>query len=308
VKLRNSLTLVVLLGSWPATAEAYCRTRTCDVDETCETDKDGCSLGTKIWWPNGCLTFAVQRDGSKMQDISPKDALQVAEDAFAFWTDTECHRGGSPPLTFVAQGEVRCNSPEYNCAPGDWNANVIMFQDEYWPHHPGALAVTCVTMNLDTGEILDADIELNTPWFDFALPGETEGEDLRTVLTHEAGHFLGLNHSHIDGSVMFEEYDANQIFSSLSDDDLAGICEIYPGADDDPKCDPPELPDNTRCVGASECEPIPGDPGCSCREGPPHRQAGGGAFFGAFAFGLAWVLRRRAIARPRGLACRSSGL
>lgn len=296
MKLRNSLTLLALLGSWPATAEAYCRTRTCDVDENCEIDKDGCSLGTKTWWPSGCLTFAIQRDGSPLQNISAKAALEVAEEAFAFWTDTECHRGGSPPLTFIGQGEVRCKAPEYNCAPDDWNANVIMFQDDFWPHHPGALAVTCVTMNLDTGEILDADIELNTPYFDFALPGETRGEDLRTVLTHEVGHFLGLNHSHVDGSVMFESYESDLIFSSLSDDDIAGICETYPGAEKDPKCDPPELPDDTSCVGASECVPVAGDPGCSCREGPPRSQTGGAAFLGLLAFGAALALRRRSLA------------
>jgi len=294
VKLRNSLTLLVLLGSWPATAEAYCRTRTCDVDNSCEIDDDGCSIGTKIKWPNGCLTFAVQRDGSPAENIKASDVFGVAEEAFALWSDSECHRGGSPPLTFVEQGEVRCRTPEFNCAPEDWNANVIMFQDDGWYHDAAALAITCVTMNLDSGEILDADIEINTPYFDFALPGEAEGADLRTVLTHEAGHFLGLSHSHLKGSVMYEWYDQTAIFSSLSDDDIGGICEVYPGADDDPKCEAPELPDDTRCVGASECVAVPGDPGgCSCREGPPRSGAGNAAFFGMIACAGVVVLRRR---------------
>lgn len=266
VRLSLLLLLSFLLAA-PRPAQAYCRTRTCDADNTCEI-ADGCSIGgKKARWPNGCLTFAIQRDGSALQGISADDARKVAENAFALWTDSACFQGGSPPLSFHVQPDVRCRDPEYNCHPDDWNANVIMFQDEGWQHGPSTLAVTCVTMNLNTGEILDADMEINTtpPYFDFALPGGGNGADLHTVLTHEAGHFLGLNHSDLHGAVMYEFYDDQVLISSLSDDDVAGVCDIYGHADDDPKCRAPELPDNTRCVGASECVPTKkGTEGCTC--------------------------------------------
>lgn len=295
---RNSLTLLLLLGSWPATAQAYCRTRTCDVDESCDKGNDGCSVGgKKAYWPNGCLTFAMQRDGSALQDISSRDAGKVAEDAFALWTNSECHRGGSPPLTFVVQDEVSCHAPEYNCDPKDWNANVIMFQDRDWPHDPSALAVTCVSMNLDTGEILDADMEINTtpPYFDFALPGDSEGDDLHMVIAHEAGHFLGLNHSMLEGAVMFANRKPDVLLSSLSDDDIAGICDIYGGKDGDPKCDAPELPSDTDCVGTSECVAVTDPEGCSCREGAPPGRGGSGALLALFA-GIAAMAGRRRLA------------
>jgi len=289
--------LLLLLGSWPAAAQAFCRTRTCDVDEQCETGKDGCSVGGKeAYWPNGCLTFSIQRDGSKLQDISAPDVAKVAEDAFALWTNTECHRGGSPPLTFVIQDEVSCHVPEFNCDPKDWNANVIMFQDRGWPHGSQALAVTCVTMNLDTGEILDADMEINTtpPDYDFALPGDPTGDDLHMVITHEAGHFLGLNHSTLTGAVMFGEYQSGVLLSGLSDDDIAGICDIYGGRDGDPKCEAQELPSDTDCVGQSECVPVVTDEGCSCREGaPPSRAGGRWTLLGLFAWVAVIATRRR---------------
>lgn len=213
------------------------------------------------------MTFAVERDGSPHEDLSARDVRKVAEQAFALWTDSECHRGGSPPLTFVELGEVACDQPEYNCDPKDWNTNVILFQDDGWIHDVAALAITGVTMNLDTGEILDADIEINTPGFDFVLPGDPTGADLRTVLMHEAGHVLGLDHPDIHGTIMYGLYDQTALYSSLSDDDLAGICEIYGGKGSDPECNVPELPDDTACVGKSPCVPVSSDPGCSCREG-----------------------------------------
>lgn len=298
VTLRTLLTVLALLGTWPASAQAYCRTYTClsdDSDDVCEI-VDGCPVGGKpVRWPSGCVAFAVQRDGSSLRDLAAPDVLNVAEAAFAIWTDSECHRGGSPPFTFVQQGEVSCRQPEYNCDPTDWNTNVIMFQDEGWPHASAALAITCVTMNLDTGEILDADIELNTPGFDFALPGDPHGADLRTVLTHEVGHVLGLDHPNIPGTVMHATYDHTTLISSLSDDDLAGICDIYGGKDSDPRCKLPELPQATECVGESPCRPVSGDAGgCSCRAGAPAGGKGGPLIVALFALAGAASLRRRA--------------
>lgn len=295
--LRTSLTFFLLLGSWPATAYAYCRTHTCLSDRTCEV-VDGCEVGGKpVRQPNGCVTFAVQRDGSALEDLSARDVLNLAEDAFALWTDSECHRGGSPPFTFTALGEVSCHQPEYNCDPKDWNTNVIMFQDEAWHLDPNALAITAVTMNLDTGEILDADIEINTHWHEFALPGKLDGADLRTVIMHEAGHVLGLDHPNIPGTVMHAFYDRNALVSSLSDDDLEGICAVYGGKDSDPKCKVAELPEDTECVGASPCVPGPSDEyACSCREAGAPRAGGGAAtLLGLFAVAGAAALRRRSL-------------
>jgi MYXO-CTERM domain-containing protein len=238
------------------------------------------------------VTFAVERDGSPLEDLSARDALKVAEQAFALWTDSECHRGGSPPLTFVGLGEIACDRHEYNCDPKDWNTNAILFQDDGWFHDGAALAITGVTMNLDTGEILDADIEINTPGFDFVLPGELGGADLRTVLMHEVGHVLGLDHPDTHGTIMYGRYDETALYSSLSDDDVAGICAIYGGKDTDPECDVPELPDDGECVGESPCVPA-SDPGCSCRQGaaPTDPATGFWALFGVL---CATLFRRRA--------------
>lgn len=277
-------------------SHGYCRTKTCDTDNSCEKDDRGCSVGGKpARWPDGCLIFAVQRHGSKLQGISADDTLDVAKDAFALWTDAPCHSGGSPPLTITEQGKVACHVPEYNCGPQDWNANVLMFQDEGWPHDSAALAITSITMNLTTGEILDADTEINTtpPYFDFSLPGQGVGADLHTVIAHEAGHFLGLDHSNLHGALMFRSYDVNVLVSSLSDDDIAGICDIYGGQDDDPSCTVPELPEDTSCVGESSCAPTD-EPGCACRWAGARTQGPSFLWLAlGLAAGLAVTIKRR---------------
>lgn len=298
--LRISLTLLILFASWPTTAEAYCRTHTCQSDASdinCEL-VEGCWVGgVPVRWRSGCVTFAVERGGSPLEGLAAPDVLKVAKQAFAFWTDSECHRGGSPPLTFIELGEVGCAQPEYNCDPKDWNTNVILFQDDGWFHDEAALAITAVTMNLDTGEILDADIEINTLGFDFVLPGESRGADLRTVLMHEAGHVLGLDHPDFHGTIMYGLYDQTALYSSLGDDDIAGICEIYGGRETDPKCPVPQLPDDTACVGKSPC--VAPEPSCSCRQGAAPVSPAAAIWALAIA-GMACWRRRTAVASRDG--------
>ncbi|HEU5073080.1 MAG TPA: hypothetical protein VFU02_02890, partial [Polyangiaceae bacterium] len=89
--LRTPLIVLALLGTWPTSAQAYCRTYTClagDTDDICEI-VDGCPVGGKpVRWPSGCVTFAVQRDGSPLEDLAAPDVSKVAEEAFALWTDS----------------------------------------------------------------------------------------------------------------------------------------------------------------------------------------------------------------------------
>jgi MYXO-CTERM domain-containing protein len=50
--------------------------------------------------------------------------------------------------------------------------------------------------------------------------------DLQAILTHEAGHFLGLAHSVDTSAIMYAFYSPGSIH--LTPDDVAGICTIYP--------------------------------------------------------------------------------
>ena len=121
------------------------------------------------------------------------------------------------------------------------------------PYDPRAFAVTIVWHNTSTGEILDADMMINDqrfvpggraggPYADCPDSGCTGSDaDLRGIVTHEAGHFIGIGHCNpIDKddpndpcvvATMFAQADRNAVEKrSLAPDDINAVCDIYSSA------------------------------------------------------------------------------
>ena len=198
-------------------------------------------------WTTLPVAFALAAPGSKTLGLSPVGDLAVAT---AAWARPSC----SAFRATVAASAV-------TASPGDDGLNVIFFEDASWPVElvPQALGQTVIHQNAD-GSMHDADIFLNGVDSAFSLQGEAGTVDVRSVLTHEIGHALGLAHSPDPAATMYPTL-AGRAWRSLEADDRAGVCALYPGKGSG-GCDEAPCPAGFYCVAAA-CE-RPREPAAVC--------------------------------------------
>jgi hypothetical protein len=291
-----------------AQGHAFCLTRTCEPPDQCKI-VDGCNMsGHVLFWASSTVSFDVQKDSSCVKNLdrtcqlladgTPKIAItsdtleQVVTTAFGTWMAADCGKDTQgndthPNIRLKDLGQIECAKPEYNKTGP--NANVITFHDSTWPYSTSSgadtLALTTVFFDGDTGEIYDANVEINSNLQTFALSdAQYPTVDLNSVLTHELGHFLGLSHSSFTSATMFSNYDEGM--KTLESDDVAAICQSLPPGRDTVDTDLPRHGFSTDCgVAEKGC--------CSSTIGGPSPS---GQRLGLWAFGLglcAFVARGR---------------
>jgi MYXO-CTERM domain-containing protein len=258
---------------WARDSLAFCQATTCDEKtETCRTE-GGCVVeGSPQHWESRCLSFGVQNAGSPLRHISYRVVDDIMRKAFSQWMNADCGGGAHPSFEMwdlgAPYGGIICDSPEFNALKP--NANVVMFRDHDWPYEgvKWMLAQTSTIFDTRTGALLDADIEINSfkqniTTTDLVAP---DSQDLQAILTHEAGHFLGLAHSNNEKATMFHNYEAGDLnYRSLHPDDMAGICAVYPPDRDAPMCVAPSPPHgfSLYCGGGDE-DGTASATGCTC--------------------------------------------
>ena len=283
-------------------AHAFCRTTTVSIPPdyippnagACWSDDP--TSGLPVYWLNACVGYSINQDAS--HEVSFDQAQTGMETAFAQWTNATCaNAGGTSKASIDVRflGPVACHKVEYNQNGG--NANIIMFDDKVWPYNDAnnTLGLTTVTYNIDTGELYDADMELNTAQQTLTVTGPVppDGFDFLSIVTHESGHFFGMAHSQDTSATMYAHYTQGATsMRNLTADDIAGICTIYPsngtrtaaaGAIPEGPCDPtPRHGYSTTCGGGG---------GCSASPTPARGSAGIAAMLALVALGLR---RRRA--------------
>lgn len=293
---------IVLASAEPA--HAFCRTTTIGIPANYNPVDRGCfDEGLYLFWRNQCVSYSVSEQASRVANFNT--ATTIIDRAFARWPSISCN-GAQAGISVTNIGSTSCTEVRYN--PNSANQNMVVFRDDGWPYSDSfsTLGLTTVTFNADTGEIFDADMEINSSQRNL-IAGEDipkTGFDLESVVTHEAGHFFGLAHSQDKTATMYASYaPGTTALRTLSADDGKGLCEIYPdnatrtvspkasqtGAIASEACNPEPRHGYTRL-----CEETPEDSSCAVTPSTKSpAPIGSLAIAGAFGVGLFAARRRR---------------
>jgi MYXO-CTERM domain-containing protein len=280
------------LPSTAAAEEGWQRTQTCyrtdpDPAWVCAVDE----VPKGVYWLPRTVEYAIDVKGGDDHvsgpDGPPQDVIDAIEAGAEAWNEVGCSE-----FTLVNRGVVDvdaevaavndCSGALANglriCAKD--RTNHIVWVDD-WQYSGAIYALTSTTFNVATGEISDADIELNDRWT-FATDSDPNHTDLQNTMTHEFGHFVGFDHNDDPESTMYftaPEFETRK--RTLEPLDEAGMCEVYP-----------ELTEAQRRALQQELDERSGeDQGCCATSpGAPRRAPLGLA---ALALGLIAGLRRR---------------
>ncbi|MBC7793799.1 MAG: matrixin family metalloprotease, partial [Clostridia bacterium] len=195
----------------------------------------------------GPVTYRIQKDG--LESIDTNAELLAIQAAFTTWgTVTSCN-GSSSKLTLERgpdydtrdDGDTIDSNGNYDLASLN---NVVYFAVDTWGDlDSSVLAYTQNLSSTDNGRSYTADIRINAVDWQWRAVDPTDNTshgctkpaagatsscyDVRTTMTHEAGHFLGLYHVSCQDAVMYPTSSPVSELYALSIHERAGVCALY---------------------------------------------------------------------------------
>ena len=185
----GSLTAVLAVVSFAPPALAYVRAVT--------------GVGVPAWWRSSSITM-------QLDVTSPPPVLSADQFASAAVLAAQAWSHDAIACTSVSISIEKDLSDTLEA--GRDGKNVMLFHRDRWCrlsasedpeglscYAPNALAITTLTKQTSTGEIVDADMEINAAnyeWGDLVANPELAGAvvDFQNTVTHELGHVIGLAH------------------------------------------------------------------------------------------------------------------
>jgi len=187
-----SCMLICLFGNY---AEAYVFART--------------SYGDRVSWRRDINTIKLYTNPDNGHGISSSVTQGIINESLSDW-----------------QANVPFTIETYSASStGTSGINELFFTNSpYYFNSDGVVAVTQISYNESTSEILEADIVISNQSFTgSAIKSDTTY--IGNIVSHEFGHFLGLSHSEVKNSSMFYKLARGQY--KISEDEISAIKTSY---------------------------------------------------------------------------------
>ncbi|MFO0748717.1 MAG: matrixin family metalloprotease [Myxococcota bacterium] len=202
--------------------------------------------GPLVRWPTPTLHYRVNPACSA--DLPSATCLAAVDASFAAWLDQSCSG-----IQFQKDAQAFSNPQLQLTAFGYDNGKneLSWIEDSRWVYGEYVLGVTAPFYNPQNGEITEADIVFNGYQQTWQTDGEDFSTDVKSVVTHEVGHFFGLQHvlygfSSADPPTMAPEVDPYMKTRTPSADDIRGLCFLYPSG-------------SYACASNADCPALLGD-------------------------------------------------
>ncbi len=206
-------------------------------------------MPVKYWInPAECPTLA---DGSTI--------IEIVDAATQSWEDVSCAE-----IEFAFMGTT-----DKVWDNDDQNTIFCVSNPEDWQFGEGAAGAT-LWLPKPEGYTVEVDLALNAADLEWLAGGGNALEqgimDPQAMITHELGHWLGLAHTAAAYGTMYYGLLPNGIQATLSGDDKAGICSLYPN--DTAECDEDgDCPEDHHCAdiqGVKVCDELHDPSGADC--------------------------------------------